>query len=101
MLLFEILIHQQGTCDQSNQIAAGAAVDFYNAVGGVQAAQEYVGPLLDWAQNMIAEALGTEKLAVPKSMEAPFMRCVGEFTHEKEGKQGSTACWGESNIASK
>ncbi len=37
-----------------------------------------MGPLLDWAQDMLAVAVGAEKLQVPKSMEAPFMRCIGE-----------------------
>ena len=40
----------------------------------------YVVPMLEWAQEMIAEALGTHKMPVPKSMEAPHMKCVGEST---------------------
>lgn len=73
-----ILIHFQGTMDQCNYLAAEAALDFYEEIGGLEAISGHVVPLLEWAQEMIAEALGTEKLRVPKSMEAPFMKLVGE-----------------------
>ena len=53
--------------------------DFYGALGGQSAVAAYVEPMLDWAADMLAEALGTFRMRVPKSMEAPFMRLVGEW----------------------
>ena len=52
--------------------------DFYNAIGGRSAIASYVEPMLEWAADMLAEALGTFRMDVPKTMEAPFMRLVGE-----------------------
>ena len=50
---------------------------FYKEIGGREAVLEYVTPLLEWAQDMLATAFNTEKLPIPKSMEAPFLRIVG------------------------
>merc|ERR1712080_259373 len=38
--------------------------------------QDYVTPLLDWAQQMLCHALGTPVLPVPPSMQAPYMRVL-------------------------
>ena len=63
--------------DYSNYLAAEGALSFARSFGGVSALQAHTGPILDWAQEMLAEALGTETLPVPKSMKAPFMRLIG------------------------
>ena len=61
-------------------IVTPAALDFYQALGGRAAIASYVEPLVEWAADMLAEALGTFRMQVPKSMEAPFMRLVGKLT---------------------
>ena len=60
-------------------IVTPAALDFYQALGGRAAIASYVEPLVEWAADMLAEALGTFRMQVPKSMEAPFMRLVGKL----------------------
>ena len=69
----------QGTFDYSNYFASSAAIEFYRGLGGREAILAHVTPLLDWAQEMLVEAFGTQKLPVPKSMEAPFLRVVGKL----------------------
>ena len=69
----------QGTLDYSSLAATSAALDFYGALGGQSGIAAYVEPMLDWAADMLAESLGTSRMKVPKSMEAPFMRLVGEW----------------------
>jgi hypothetical protein len=65
--------------DVSNYLAAStSSLAFYKRLGGLDAISGYVVPMLEWAQKMLAEALGTSKMDVPKSMEAPFMRLVCE-----------------------
>jgi len=71
----------QGTTDNGNYLCAGKAVSFMREIGGVQACNEWAGQLLDWAADMLAAALGTQRLPVPKSMEAPYMRSIGENHH--------------------
>jgi hypothetical protein len=68
----------QGTLDSTNYVCAEAAVDFYRSLGGREAIAGYVEPLLDWAQAMLAAALGTYRMPVPKTMEAPFMKVIGK-----------------------
>ena len=63
--------------DYSNYLAAEGAISFVRSIGGIEALQAHTGPLLDWAQEMLAKALGTKTLPVPKTMEAPFMRLIG------------------------
>ena len=64
--------------DIGNYLCAAAAVSFYKEIGGSEAILRHLTPLLDWAAQMLADAMGTEKLQVPKSMEAPYMRTIGE-----------------------
>ena len=66
--------------DHTNMIVTPAALDFYQALGGRAAIASYVEPLIEWAADMLAEGLGTFRMQVPKSMEAPFMRLVGKLT---------------------
>ncbi len=63
--------------DYSNYVAVPAALSFIKSLGGVEAIQAHASHLLDWAQEMLAKAFGTETLPIPKEMEAPFMRCIG------------------------
>ena len=51
---------------------------FLKSLGGVDAIVAHVGPMLDKAQDMLVEAMGTRPLPVPKDMRAPFMRVVGK-----------------------
>ena len=67
----------KGTIDYSNYLASEGAIAFNRSLGGTKAIQAYTDELLTWAQKMLAEAMGTEALPVPKSMEAPYMRCLG------------------------
>ena len=73
----EIVANFQGTLDKTNLIVTPAALDFYQALGGQAVIASYVEPLIEWAADMLAEALDTFRMQVPKSMEAPFMRIVG------------------------
>ena len=68
----------QGTIDHSNYICAPAGISFLRSIGGVDGLSASVGRLLEWAVEMLTEALGTHPMPVPKSMEAPYMRVVGE-----------------------
>lgn len=73
---FNNMFFTQGTLDYSSLAATSAALDFYGALGGQSGIAAYVEPMLDWAADMLAESLGTSRMKVPKSMEAPFMRLV-------------------------
>lgn len=66
-----------GTDDYSNYLASEAALAFFNALGGFERIHSYVVPLLEWARDMIGEALGTMKLPIPASMESPYLKVVG------------------------
>merc|ERR1711879_355452 len=73
---FNMMFCEQGTLDHTNTIVTPAALDSYHALGGRAAIASYVEPLVEWAADMLAEALGTFRMDVPKTMEAPFMRLV-------------------------
>jgi len=68
--------------DNGNYLCASAGVKFMKEIGGTAVHTAWATELLDWAADMLAEALGTKRLSVPKSMEAPFMRCIGKFTYQ-------------------
>jgi hypothetical protein len=53
-----------------------------NSLGGLDKVASYVVPLLEWAQEMLVQALGTEKLQMPKEMEAPFMKMIGKESND-------------------
>ncbi|XP_070532415.1 uncharacterized protein [Ptychodera flava] len=67
---------QRGTQDNSTYLSAPAAIKFYTDIGGMGAIHEYTNSLLEWGIPMLAEAWGTETLAVPANMMAPNMRLV-------------------------
>eukprot|EP00095_Tigriopus_kingsejongensis_P011239 maker-scaffold414_size178625-snap-gene-0.34 protein:Tk11239 transcript:maker-scaffold414_size178625-snap-gene-0.34-mRNA-1 annotation:"hypothetical protein CGI_10027365" len=79
---FEVI----GTNDYSNYLAAGAGVDFFHAIGGFEKIHGYVTSLLTWAQDMMSQALGTETLQIPASMEAPYLRLVA-LPHLADGRE--------------
>ena len=66
----------QGTIDHTPYICARAALKFYHSLGGYEAILNHTQPLLDWAQDMLCQALGTNKLPMPYNMQAPFMRVI-------------------------
>jgi len=66
----------QGTIDHTPYICARAALKFYHSLGGYEAILSHTKPLLDWAQDMLYQALGTNKLPIPYNMQAPFMRVI-------------------------
>jgi len=66
----------QGTIDHTPYICTKAALKFYHDLGGRAAILGHTQPLLAWAQDMLSQALGTSKLPVPDSMQAPFMRVI-------------------------
>ena len=68
----------QGTVDYSNYLAVEGAIAFNRSLGGTRAIQAYADGILVWAQEMLVQALGTEALPVPRSMEAPYMRSLGK-----------------------
>ena len=70
----------QGTSDLTRYNALPKALDFYASVGGREAITKYVTQLLDWAVQLICEALGTQPQQIPDSMRAPFMRVIGTST---------------------
>ena len=73
-----ILNFSLGTIDHGNYLCASAAVDFFLEIGGRDGVLAHVTPLMDWAADMLAASMGTNRMEVPKSMEAPYLRCVGE-----------------------
>ena len=75
---------------QFEQALLNLLQDFYSALGGQRAIAAYVEPMLEWAADMLAEALGTSRMKVPKSMEAPFMRLVGECSSYPNGQKSAT-----------
>jgi len=67
----------QGTIDHTPYLCVKSALKFYSDLGGHSALMSHTQPLLDWAQDMLCQALGTSRLPIPRSMEAPFMRVLG------------------------
>lgn len=66
----------QGTRDDSAYCVAPAAIQFYNDIGGYEKIHSYADKLLREAVKLLTDAWGTEKLEIPDSMEAPFMRMI-------------------------
>ena len=66
----------QGTIDHTPYLCVKAALKFYSDLGGHEAILGHIQPLLDWAQDMLSQAMDTTKLPVPHSMQAPFMRVI-------------------------
>ncbi|XP_052092724.1 uncharacterized protein LOC127729109 [Mytilus californianus] len=66
----------QGTRDDSAYCVAPVAIQFFNDIGGHDKIQAYTDKLLCEAVKLLTDAWGTEKLAIPMSMEAPFMRII-------------------------
>ena len=74
------LIWFQGTYDYANYLSSEAALDYLeSSLGGLDKVKAYTVPMLEEAQDMLAQALGTEKLPMPKSLEAPFMKMIGKY----------------------
>ncbi|CAC5373933.1 EGT2 [Mytilus coruscus] len=67
---------EQGTRDDSPYCVAPDALTFYKDIGGYDKIYGYVDDLLNKATNMLTTSWKTEKLQIPRSMEAPFMRMV-------------------------
>ena len=57
--------------DHTPYLCSGAALAFYRRLGGRPGVLAHARPLLDWAQQMLCQALGTPVLAVPPSMQVP------------------------------
>ena len=66
----------QGTIDHTPYLCVKPALQFYKDLGGHAALLAHTQPLLDWAQDILCQALGTTRLPVPHSMQAPFMRVL-------------------------
>lgn len=66
----------QGTRDETPFCVAPEAIKFYNAIGGYEVIREYLDDLLCKATDLLTSSWKTEKLPIPKSMEAPFMRMI-------------------------
>jgi len=67
----------QGTMDHTPYLSTRPALQFYRWLGGLPGLHAHVTPLLDWAEEMLCCALGTQPLPAPQSMKAPWMRVVG------------------------
>ncbi|XP_052092722.1 uncharacterized protein LOC127729107 isoform X2 [Mytilus californianus] len=67
---------EQGTRDDSPYCVVPDALTFYKDIGGYDKIYGYVDDLLNKATNMLTTSWKTEKLQIPRSMEAPFMRMV-------------------------
>lgn len=67
----------QGTTDLTRYTALPKALDFYSSIGGRQAIFDYVDPLLEWAVDLLCNALKTKRQEIPESMRAPYMRVLG------------------------
>jgi len=66
----------QGTGDHTTYLCTKPALKFYDDLGGRLAILDHVTPLLEWAQQMLCQALGTSVFPVPPSMQAPYMRLL-------------------------
>merc|ERR1712038_1683741 len=60
----------QGTGDHTTYLCTKPALKFYDDLGGRLAILDHVTPLLEWAQQMLCQALGTSVFPVPPSMQA-------------------------------
>ena len=59
------------------------SLDFYESIGGRKAMVEHASRILDFAVNLLCEALGTKPQQIPDEMRAPFMRVIGERPYEQ------------------
>jgi len=66
----------QGCMDHTPYLCSVPALQFYEKLGGYKALLEHTQPLLDWAQQMLCQELGTPILPIPPDMVAPFMRVL-------------------------
>lgn len=66
----------QGCCDETPFCVVPEAIQFYKEIGGYEKIKAYVSPLLNKVVNEMVAQYGTEKLAIPESMEAPFMKMI-------------------------
>jgi len=66
----------QGSMDHSSYLCTKDCVQFIRDCGGMKGIEEYTESLLDWAQQMLCHALGTSILAIPPSLQAPYMRVL-------------------------
>ena len=66
----------KGTRDDSPYCTVPEAIKFYNAIGGYDKILEYADGLLRNATELLTTSWKTERLPIPQSMEAPFMRMI-------------------------
>jgi len=66
----------QGTADHTTYLCTKASLDFYRWCGGMSAIKKHTEQLLDWAQQMLCQALGTSVLPIPRASQAPYMRVL-------------------------
>ncbi|XP_076091282.1 uncharacterized protein LOC143063175 isoform X2 [Mytilus galloprovincialis] len=67
---------KQGTRDDSPYCVVPEAIQFYKDLGGYEKIRDYTDDLLNTSTELLSSSWKTEKLQIPKSMEAPFMRLV-------------------------
>ncbi|XP_041370642.1 probable L-cysteine desulfhydrase, chloroplastic [Gigantopelta aegis] len=72
----QIRFFKQGTRDHTAEICGMHAVQFYQAIGGMDRILKYTTGLINEAQEYLVKLLNTESLPIPKSMEVPNMRCI-------------------------
>lgn len=66
----------QGSRAYSPYCVIPEAIQFHNDIGGCKKLQEHASTLLNEATDLLTSSWKTEKLQIPKSMEAPYMRLV-------------------------
>ncbi|XP_060069218.1 uncharacterized protein LOC132549311 [Ylistrum balloti] len=66
----------QGTKDDSCYNSLPAAIEYIQSKGGLGRISEYNTRLIEMASNYLISLWGTSRLAIPSSMEPPFLRMV-------------------------
>ncbi|XP_014678348.1 PREDICTED: isopenicillin N epimerase-like isoform X2 [Priapulus caudatus] len=67
---------KEGTRDQTPYFSVPAAIRFYQEIGGWETVRNYCRPLADDVVDLLVKAWHTEKLPIPRELEAPCLRLV-------------------------
>ncbi|XP_033729509.1 hercynylcysteine sulfoxide lyase-like [Pecten maximus] len=73
---FTMEFFMQGTRDDCAYIAVPDALKFYEDLGGMAAITGYTSSLLDHVTDRMVAEWGTDKLPIPRDMEAPCMKMI-------------------------